>query len=43
MARRLATAIKDIFGAEVIVEATVAGDRESPAGQMRRERAEALP
>ncbi len=41
IARRLEVAIKDIFGAEVIVETTLAGDREARLEKMRRERAEA--
>ena len=40
VARRLETAIREIFGAQVIVESTVSGDREARLAQMRRERAE---
>ncbi len=39
VARRLETAIREIFGADVIVEATVSGDREARLEAMRRERA----
>ena len=42
IANRLATAIKDIFDARVIVETTVAGDREARLEKMRREREESL-
>ncbi|MBQ3705070.1 MAG: PolC-type DNA polymerase III [Clostridia bacterium] len=39
---RLAVAIREIFDAQVIVEATVAGDREARVERMRRERQESL-
>ncbi len=42
IANRLATAIREIFDAQVIVEATVAGNREARVARMRRERAESL-
>ena len=42
IANRLAIAIREIFDAKVIVETTLAGDREARMEQMRRERAESL-
>ena len=39
---RLATAIREIFDASVIIETTLAGDREAKLEQMRRERAASL-
>ena len=42
IANRLAIAIREIFDAKVIVETTLAGDREARLEQMRRERAESL-
>ncbi len=39
---RLATAIREIFDARVIVETTVAGDREARLARMQRERQESL-
>ena len=42
IANRLAIAIREIFDAKVIVETTLAGDREARMEQMRQERAESL-